>query len=518
MKKYLGIELGSTRIKSVLIGEDFQALAVGSHTWENQLADGIWTYSMDAVFQGLADSYKDMAKQYQAAHGEVLTGINGIGISAMMHGYLPLDKDGVPVAAFRTWRNTNTADAAHALSEQFQFNIPLRWSIAHVYQAILNEEAHVQDIDHLTTLAGYVHYKLTGEKVLGIGDASGMFPIDSKTKQYDMNMAVCFDTLVKDSALNKNIIDLLPSIKVAGEEAGLLTDAGALLLDPSGALKAGVPLCPPEGDAGTGMVATHSVAAHTGNLSCGTSIFAMLVLEQSLSARYPQIDMVTTPAGLPVAMVHCNNGSSDLDAWVKLMHETVQLFNPQTSLTDIYNNLYHAALSGDADAGGLTAVNYLSGEHNTGFEAGRPLFVQSPYSNLTLGNFMRAHLYAAVATLRLGMDVLMVKEGVQIDKIYGHGGFFTVKGVAQQLFAGALNVPIAVMDTAGEGGAWGIALLAAFMCQDAANLDAFLDEAVFKDDAGSLIMPKAEDVKGYHAFIERYQKALLVERAAVDNL
>jgi sugar (pentulose or hexulose) kinase len=518
-KLYLGIEFGSTRIKAVLIDERFDPVAVGSHTWENRYENGFWTYSYPDIWAGLQDCYKSLADEYEAKYGARLTTLSGIGISAMMHGYLPLDGQGNELTAFRTWRNTNTKEAAAVLSERFDFNIPLRWSIAHLHQAILNGEKHVNEIAYITSLAGYVHTKLTGEKVLGVGDASGVFPVEDGEAAYHRGMLEAY-TQGGHPPFKGNITGILPRILSAGEHAGVLTAEGARLLDPTGHLRPGIPFCPPEGDAGTGMTATNSIAAHTGNISAGTSIFAMLVLEKSLSKLYPEIDMVTTPDGKPVAMVHCNNCSTDLDAWVRLFMESARHVAPGAAIdtSSVYEALYKLALEGEADGGGLVSVNYFSGEHNTGFGEGRPLFARMPDGRFGLANFMRTLLYAAMATLRLGMDILTEREAVRIARIYGHGGLFTVKGVTQRLLAGALNVPVTVMDTASEGGAWGIALLAAYMSHEANTLDAFLDGYVFKNKTGSTIEPVASDVRGFVKFMERFVACLKVERAAVDYL
>jgi len=515
-KLYLGIELGSTRIKSVLIDSTNEPVAVGGHTWENRLVDGVWTYTLDDVWQGLQASYKAMATDYEARHGEKPS-IAAMGVSAMMHGYLPLDSKGELLAEFRTWRNTSTGQASKVLTPLFGINIPLRWSIAHLYQAILNNESHVPQIATITTLAGYVHYKLTGENVLGVGDASGMFPIDSNTIDYHKGNLAAFDNLIADKSYGWKLAGILPKVLSAGADAGQLTEAGAKLLDPTGNLRPGVIFCPPEGDAGTGMVATNSVTPRTGNVSAGTSIFAMLVLERSLSKLYPEIDMVTTPDGKPVAMVHCNNGTSDLNAWVQLFHEALGLISGHTNLNDVYKKLYNAALEGDADGGGLMAVSYLSGEHNTGFEEGRPLFMRLPDSRFTLPNFMRTLLLTSMATLKLGMDTLGENEGVTINQLMGHGGLFTTKGVAQKLMAGALNIPVSVMDTADEGGAWGIALLAAFMDCSGLNLGEFLANKVFANRTGATIVPDSTDTKGFAEFMKRFAAGLKVERTAVDN-
>jgi len=517
-KLYLGIELGSTRIKSVLLDETFVPVAVGGHTWENRLVDGVWTYTLDDIWQGAQASYRAMADDYFARHGETLKKVTRIGISGMMHGYLPLGRDGELLSEFRTWRNTSTEKASAVLTPLFGVNIPLRWCISHLYQAILNKEAHVSQIVTITTLAGYVHYKLTGENVLGIGDASGLFPIDSGINDYHKGNITDFEGLIKDKGYKWQIADILPRVLTAGANAGQLTQEGAKLLDPSGNLMAGIPLCPPEGDAGTGMVATNSVAVRTGNVSAGTSIFAMLVLEKGLSVLRPEIDMVTTPDGKPVAMVHCNNGTSDLSAWVNLFHEAYGLVSgKEIDISTVYERLYSSALDGEADGGGLMAVSYLSGEHNTGFEEGRPLFMRMPDSRFNVANFMRTMLMASMATLRLGLDILTDEENVTVTQLMGHGGLFTTKGVAQRLMAGALNVPVSVMDTADEGGAWGIALLAAYMDYNELTLDEFLVKHVFTNRTGSVTQPDKVDAVGFDNFMKQFAAGLKVERAAVDN-
>ncbi|MCL2527490.1 MAG: FGGY-family carbohydrate kinase [Defluviitaleaceae bacterium] len=513
---YLGIELGSTRIKSVLINAACEPIAIGGHNWENRLTDGVWTYTLDDIWQGLQASYNAMAADYQAHNGKTLTTLSGIGISAMMHGYLPMDSEGNVLTEFRTWRNTSTEKASSILTPLFGINIPLRWSIAHLYQAILNNESHVNQIATITTLAGYVHHKLTGENVLGVGDASGVFPIDSKTGQYHKGNMADFDKLVTDKPWK--IADIMPKVLTAGAVAGHLTSEGAKLLDPAGSLCPGIPFCPPEGDAGTGMVATNSVAPRTGNVSAGTSIFAMLVLDKGLSTLHREIDMVTTPDGKPVAMVHCNNGTSDLNAWVQLFHEVItRVTGQKCEIADVYEKLYNTALEGEAGGGGLMAVSYLSGEHNTGFEEGRPLFMRLPDSRFTIPNFMRTLLLTSMATLRLGMDILTEKEGVTTTQIMGHGGLFTTKGVAQKLMAGALNIPVTVMETANEGGAWGIALLAAYMAYSDMPLGGFLAKHVFSSRVGATIEPDSSDVEGFEAFMKDFAAGLKVERAAVDN-
>ncbi len=519
-KTVLGIELGSTRIKAVLIGEDHMPLASGSHEWENQYENGVWTYSLDAVWKGLQESYQNLNKDVSEKYGVTLKTVGSIGFSAMMHGYMAFDKDGKLLVPFRTWRNTMTGQAAEKLTDLFQFNIPQRWSIAHLYQALLNKESHVKDISHQTTLAGYVHWKLTGQKVLGIGEASGMFPIDSKINNYDARMIELFNGQLKAENLPWKLQDILPKVLVAGDAAGVLTEEGAKLLDPSGQLQAGVPLCPPEGDAGTGMVATNSVAERTGNVSAGTSVFAMIVLEKALSKLYPEIDMVTTPTGKPVAMVHANNCTSDLNAWVDLFKEFTETLGVEISESKLFEMLFKKSLEGDMDGGGLLAYNYFSGESITNFEEGRPLFVRTPESRFTLANFMRVHLFSALGTLKLGMDILFEQEKVKIDQLLGHGGFFKTKDVGQKMMAAAMNVPVSVMETAGEGGAWGIALLASYMLHKTGSqpLETYLSEKVFAGEKGSTIAPDQKDVDGFSTFMERYKSGLGIERAAVEGL
>ena len=514
----LGIELGSTRIKAVLIDEENKPIAQGSHTWENQLVDGLWTYSIDAVWNGLQDCYADLRADVQQQYGVEIEKLAAIGVSAMMHGYMAFDKQQEILVPFRTWRNTNTGPAAAKLSELFVFNIPLRWSISHLYQAILNDESHVGDIDFLTTLAGYVHWQLTGQRVLGIGDASGMLPIDPATKDYSAAMVTKFEQLIASKGYSWKLKDILPRVLMAGEDAGCLTADGARKLDASGHLKAGIPLCPPEGDAGTGMVATNAVKQRTGNVSAGTSSFSMIVLEKELSRPYEAIDIVTTPDGSPVAMVHCNNCTSDLNAWVNLFKEYQELMGVPVDMNVIYGKLYNLALEGDADCGGLMAYNYFSGEPITGLAEGRPLFVRSATDKFSLANLMRAHLYASVAVLKIGNDILFNDEHIRVDRITGHGGLFKTKGVGQRILAAAINSPISVMETAGEGGAWGIALLGAYLVNNDKQLSLadFLDKQVFAGDAGVEIAPVAEDVAGFNAYIEHYKACLPVEEAAVS--
>lgn len=515
-KAMLGIELGSTRIKAVLIDQDNKPIAQGSHSWENQLVDGLWTYSLDAIWNGLQDCYADLRANVKEQYGIEIETLAALGVSAMMHGYMPFDKEGNLLAEFRTWRNTNTGEAAAALSELFVYNIPLRWSISHLYQAILNNEPHVRNIHFLTTLAGYVHWQLTGEKVLGIGDASGMLPIDPETKNYSVPMIEKFNQLIAPKGFGWQVQDILPKVLLAGEDAGKLTAEGARRLDFTGHLKAGIPVCPPEGDAGTGMVATNAVKQRTGNVSAGTSSFSMIVLEKDLSKPYEMIDMVTTPDGSLVAMVHCNNCTSDLNAWVNLFKEYQELLGIPVDMNEIFGKLYNHALQGDADCGGLLSYNYISGEPVTGLAEGRPLFVRSANDKFNLANFMRAHLYASVGVLKIGNDILFKQEKVKVDRITGHGGLFKTKGVGQRVLAAAIDSPISVMETAGEGGAWGIALLASFQVNNTAGqtLADFLEEKVFAGNAGVEIAPTAEDVAGFNAYIENYKAGLPIEETA----
>ena len=517
-KAVLGIEFGSTRIKAVLVNETGEPIASGAHDWENRLEDGIWTYSLDDIWTGLTDCYGRLAEDVKEKYDTVITSLAAIGFSGMMHGYMAFDKDGELLVPFRTWRNTITGEAAAALTKEFSFNIPQRWSIAHLYQAILNGEEHVGNISYFTTLAGYIHWKLTGEKVLGVGEASGMFPIDAKTRDYNQTMIDKFDALVAPKGYPWKLREILPKVLAAGEAAGTLSAEGAKLLDKSGNLSAGIPLCPPEGDAGTGMAATNSVAVRTGNVSAGTSVFAMVVLEEDLKNVHEELDMVTTPSGDTVAMVHCNNCTSDLNAWVGLFKEFAEAFGMKPDMNELFGTLYRKALEGDKDCGGLLAYNYFSGEPVTGLNEGRPLFVRRPDAHFTLANFMRNNLYTCLGAMRVGLDILLNQEHVKIDKLLGHGGLFKTKGVGQQILADAVNAPVSVMSTAGEGGAWGIALLASYMInkKDGEDLADFLDENVFKGNEGSTLAPEAEGVKGFNAFMDRYMKGLGIERAAVE--
>ncbi|KJQ55145.1 xylulokinase [Microbacterium sp. SA39] len=514
----LGIELGSTRIKACLIGPDAShVLATGSFAWENRLEDGLWTYALDEVWAGLQAAYADLVADAERRHGIRPTAFGAIGVSAMMHGYLALDAEGELLVPFRTWRNTNTGAASAELSETFGVNIPLRWSIAHLHQAVLDDEPHVARLASVNTLAGYVHERLTGERVLGVGDASGMFPIDSATGGYDERMLHAYRDLVGDR-LPAPVEDLFPTVLSAGAAAGALTHSGAALLDPSGTLQPGIPLCPPEGDAGTGMVATNSVAPRTGNVSAGTSIFAMVVLERPLTEAHHELDLVTTPAGDAVAMVHCNNGASELAAWAGLFTRFSAAAGQPLDDDTVFEVLFREALDGEPDAGGLLAYNHLAGEPIAGLDAGRPLFVRTPDSAFTLANFLRSQLYGVFGTLALGMQVLAT-EGVELDRMFAHGGMFRTAGVAQRFLAGALAAPVAVGELASEGGAWGIAVLASYLAHaDSSDLGTYLDEQVFATASVSLVEPDAADVAGFASYLDRYRAGLAVEAAAVASL
>ena len=517
-KAILGIEFGSTRIKAVLIDQNNAPIAQGSHAWENQLVDGLWTYSVEAIWYGLQDCYADLRNNVRKEYDVEIENLAAIGISAMMHGYMAFDDNDEILVPFRTWRNTNTGKAAAELSKLFVYNIPLRWSISHLYQCILNGEPHVKDIKFQTTLAGYVHWQLTGQKVIGVGDASGMIPVDPQTKTYNAAMVEKFDTLVEPYKFGWKLLDIFPKVLVAGQDAGTLTAEGAKRLDVSGHLKPGAKLCPPEGDAGTGMAATNAVKQRTGNVSAGTSSFSMIVLEKELSKPYEAIDMVTTPDGSLVAMVHCNNCTSDLNAWVGLFREALELMGQKVDMDELYGKLYNNALTGNANCGGLVSFNYISGEPVTGLADGRPLFVRSANDKFTLANFIRVHLYGSIGVLKIGNDILLKEEKIKIDRITAHGGLFRTKGVGQRILAAALNSPISVMETAGEGGAWGIALLAAYVVNNDKKQDlaAFLDEKVFGGNTGTEIAPTAEDVEGFNQYIESYKACLDIEKKAVE--
>ena len=517
-KEVLGIEFGSTRIKAVLIDENSSPIASGSYNWENKLENGIWTYSLDDVWTGLRAAYSDLNDECMSEFGSYIENLSAVGFSAMMHGYLPFDKDDNQLAEFRTWRNTVTGQAAKELTELFDFNIPQRWSIAHLYQAILNGEKHVSKISFLTTLAGYVHYKLSGVKAVGIGEASGMFPIDSNIDDYDADMIDKFNSLPKVKEIGVNIKEILPKVLVAGENAGFLTEEGAKLLDEKGILKSGIPMAPAEGDAGTGMAATNSIAVKTGNVSAGTSIFSMVVLENKLKNVYEEIDMVTTPVGKPVAMVHCNNCCTDLDYWVNLFSQFANSIGNQMNKSELYDLLYESALYGDTDAGGLVNFNYFSGEPVSHTADGRPVFLRKQGANFNLANFMRCQIYSTMATLKIGMEILE-KENVTIDCLMGHGGLFKTKIVGQKLMAGAMNCPVAVMQTAGEGGAWGMALLAKYSVDsNGIPLDEYLNAKVFNTCKSSTIQPDEDDVRGFEEYMKNYKSALKAEISAYENI
>lgn len=516
-KESLGIEFGSTRIKAVLINDKCEVLSSGGFTWENRLENGVWTYHTDEIWSGLQAAYSELNEDVKSKTGAYIESLGSICFSAMMHGYLPFDKDDNLLVPFRTWRNTITGEAAAKLTDLFGFNIPQRWSIAHLYQAILNGEDHVKDIAHFNTLAGYVHFKLTGKKVLGIGDASGMFPIDSTVNNYDEDMLNKFSALPEVKKYSWDIKDILPEVIPAGADAGCLTEEGAALLDKTHTLKAGVPLAPPEGDAGTGMVATNSVTVRTGNVSAGTSIFAMVVLEKALKNVYEEIDMVTTPAGMPVAMVHCNNCCTDLDYWVNVLYDFAKRAGSALSKPQVYDLLYNSALEGDGDCGGLVNFNYFSGEPVSHTEDGRPLFVRAQGASFTLPNFFRAQIYSTMATLKIGMKILE-NEGVKIDKLYGHGGLFKTPVVGQRLMAGAVNAPVSVMTTAGEGGAWGAAVLANYLLNNSAPLEEHLEKSVFASCESTTEHPDEKDVQGFEEYMKLYEKALACEKAAYENI
>ena len=511
-KTVLGIELGSTRIKAVLIDEKHIPIASGDFEWENQFVNGIWTYPMDMIQNGLQTCFANLKADVKAKFDADLTTVGAIGVSAMMHGYLPFDKEGKQLAEFRTWRNTITGEAAGELTDLFGFNIPQRWSIAHLYQAILNHEEHVKDISYLTTLAGYIHWQLTGEKVMGVGEASGMFPIDSEKLDYDEGMVQKFKALT-----GIELRSILPKVLTAGESGGTLTEAGAHFLDPTGTLLPGIPVAPCEGDAGTGMAATNSVRPRTGNVSAGTSDFAMIVTEKPLGV-HREIDMVTTPDGSPVAMVHCNNCTSDINAWVNLFAEYSDMMGTPVNKGELFVRLFNKALEGDSDCGGLLSFNYFSGEGVTDLDEGRPVFARMPNASFTLANFMRTHLLSALATLKIGLDILTQTEQVPVDKLYGHGGFFKTPEVGQRLLSAAVGAPVSVMETAGEGGPYGMALLCAYMLwkDEGETLEDYLDNKVFSEAGSTTVLASEEDIAGFSAFLERYKKALPVERTATE--
>lgn len=519
-KTALGIELGSTRIKAVLIDFKGNVLAVGIHDWENSFVDNIWTYSLEEIHAGLRSCYSSLRNEVEKKYGVVLKTIGSIGVSAMMHGYMALDKESRQLAPFQTWRNTNTQEAADELTDLFHFNIPLRWTVAHLYQRILDGEDHVKNLDFVSTLSGYIHLKLTGQRVIGVGDAAGMFPIDSETRDYDAQMMDKFNALIEKYGFSWKTQDIFPKVLVAGENAGALTAEGAAFLDETGNLQAGIPMCPPEGDAGTGMVATNSVAPRTGNVSAGTSTFAMIVLEKQLQGLYREIDMVTTPTGFPCAMSHANNGTSDLNAWVGLFGEFAALMGIKADAGELYQKLYTKSLEGDPDCGGLLAYGYYSGENITMINEGRLAFLRTADSSFNLANFMRVHLFTSLGAVKMGLDILMQQEHVKVDRIMGHGGFFKTKGVGQRYLAAAVEAPVTVMDTASEGGAWGIAVLAAYLADknEGEKLEDYLENRIFTELAGETLEPDEKDMKGFAAFMERYKAGLEIEKAAIRHM
>ena len=515
----LGIEFGSTRIKAVLVDEAGKVLAQGGYGWENQYENGVWTYSLDMIWTGLQSAYSELREEVKKQYDADLKKIGAIGFSAMMHGYMAFDKDDTLLVPFRTWRNTITEEAAAKLTAELGFNIPQRWSIAHLYQAILNKEEHVKDITFFTTLAGYIHWQLTGEKVLGVGDASGMLPIDSRTRKYNAEYMDKFDKLIADQGFGWKLGDIIPGVLVAGENAGTLTEKGAKLLDVSGTLEAGIPLCPPEGDAGTGMVATNSVAVRTGNVSAGTSIFAMVVMEKALEKVHEEIDVVTTPSGDDVAMVHCNNCTSDINAWAKIFREYSEAMGIEVDTNKLYTTLFKAALDGAPDCGGLAGFNYFSGEPVTGFDEGRPVFARKVNADFSFANFMRFNLYSAVSTLKVGLDILLKEEKVKVDKLFGHGGFFKTPEVGQRIMSAATGGPVTVMETAGEGGAWGIAVLALFLMKgEGRSLSDYLNEVIFAGEEGVSVTASAEEIEGFDNFMKLFNATLPIEKAAVETL
>ncbi|MEG0469693.1 MAG: FGGY-family carbohydrate kinase [Longicatena sp.] len=519
-KSYLGIEFGSTRIKAVLIDEHHRVIAQGNHDWENKMVDGIWTYDVPDVIKGLQDCYHKLKIQVKERYDIVLRHIDGIGISAMMHGYLVFNEQDELLVPFRTWRNTITQEASEVLSEVFNFHIPQRWSVAHLYQSILNNEEHVRSIRYQTTLAGYVHYRLTGKRVLGIGEASGMFPIDTNKKCFHEGMLDSFDELVASNAFDWKLKDIVPEVLSAGDDAGALSESGAVLLDPEGDLKAGVVFCPPEGDAGTGMIATNSIKEKCGNVSAGTSIFAMIVLEKELQKAYEAIDIVTTPDGKPVAMVHCNNGTSELNTWVNMYKELLAMLNVKISTEELYDCLFQKAMEGNVDGGGLLACNYLSGEHITGFEEGFPMVIRNPQGEFNLANFMLVQMYSSIATLKLGMDILIKEENITIENLFGHGGFFKTLEVGQKVMAAGLQSPVSVMETAGEGGAWGCAVLASYRVnqKNYHSLLDYLNSSVFAKTEVHTVQPDGTQQEGFNEYMKQYKKCLHIERYVIDEM
>lgn len=515
----LAIELGSTRIKAVLITSDFKTIASGSYQWENQFENEVWTYNLDQVWEGIRDSYKQLSAEVESKYHTNLTKIDNVGISAMMHGYLAFSKEDELLVPFRTWRNNITGPATDQLTELFNFNVPQRWCIAHLYQAILNQEEHVDKISFLTTLSGYVHWQLTGEKVLGIGDASGAFPIDETKGDYDETFMKKFSQLDEVQQYSWETREIFPKVLKAGEDAGRLSEAGAKLLDPLGHLQSGSRMAPPEGDAGTGMIATNSIRKRTGNISVGTSAFAMVVLDKPLQKVHREIDIVTTPAGTNVAMVHADNCSSDIDAWAQIFQQFAERLGIQLSPEQLYETLFLDASKADPDAGGLFNYSYLSGEVITEVDDGRPMFVRTINSNFNLPNFIQTQLYGAFAPLAIGMDTLTEDEQIKLDVMIAHGGLFKTPVIAQQVLANALNTPISVMETAGEGGSWGMAVLAAYMAKSLEmSLEDFLDQEVFAAPETMTLNPEPAGVQGYADYLAQYQTALPAERIAGEKL
>lgn len=518
-KAVLGIEFGSSRIKAVLLGADRQPIASGIYDWENNFIDGVWTYSLEDAMVGLSGCYADLARNVQEKYGAVITSLSAIGISGMMHGYLPFDKDGRQLAPFRTWRNTITQDASEKITALFDFNIPQRWSIAHLYQAMLNGESHVKDISFLTTLAGYIHWRLTGKKAIGVNEASGMFPVDTFSCDYDKRMLGLFDKLAADLGMEWKVGQLLPEIIPAGRTAGTLTEEGARLLDPSGTLQAGIPLCAPEGDAGTGMIATNSIAPGTGNLSAGTSIFVTITMDQALSRMHPEIDVLANPAGHPAAMVHCINGTPEIDAWINLFGDVTASLGQPADKNKLYEAFYTAALKGSEDCGGLTAFNFLAGEHIIDLPEGRPMLIRRPDSEFSFANLARVILFSTLGSVRIGMNILTQQEGVLLKELLGHGGLYKTTDAGQRITAAALNVPVRIRSGASEGGAWGIALLAAYMQDNnGESLVDYLNGGVFAADQSTLAKPDAQLAASFNSYMERYGAGLSAQRAAIEHL
>lgn len=519
-KAVLGLELGSTRIKAVIIGEDYSPIATGSYEWENSLVNNLWTYSLDEVKHGIQSAIADLKNDVMEKYSVKLTKLAGMGFSAMMHGFLAFDKNNNQLGEFRTWRNTNTGEAAESLTKKFNFNIPLRWSISHLYQVILDNEPYAKDIAFMTTLAGYVHWVLTGKKVLGIGDASGMFPIDSAINDYDKSMEASFNEILKEKGFGYTLSEIFPKVLVAGEDAGELTKEGALYLDPTGEIEPGCKLAPPEGDGGTGMTATNSVAVRTGNVSAGTSVFSMSVIEKPLKNIHPEIDMITTPTGKPCAMTHVNNCTSDINSWAKMFVSAAEGFGFKLNYYDALSAIFNASVNGKADCDNLVTIGYFSGEPVTKLDEGRPLLARSPETDFSFANLSKSLLYSACAALKIGNDILTVEEGVEMDKFYGHGGFFKAKGIGQQVMANALNIPVSVMETAGEGGPWGMALLASYLVykEDCEALEDYLQNKVFANSECSTVAPEKEGIEGFNKYLENYVALLPAEKEAVNAI